>query len=861
MSAGLIRRYPEEPGGSLALLYFANALGGAVGVLASGFFLVRWWGLPGAMVAAGLLNLTLAAYVWRSVGGGPDPVPQTRRLDSMAAMGRGHAGILVAVAALTGLASFIYEIAWIRMLSLVLSSSTHAFELMLSAFILGIALGGLWIRRRIDRLDSPVRFLAHVQIAMGVLAVATLPVYRGLFSFMDGLLFNLPPTEVGYAIFSFFSHGMALSVMLPATFCAGMTLPLVTLILMRDGGGGERSIGRVYAWNTMGAVVGALAAVHVGLPVLGLKGTLAFGAGLDVAVGLGLLWLMCPARQRGRPVLVSSGAIAAVIATMLLVSLDPVVLNSGVYRRIARLADFSEASVLDQRDGRTATISVLDRLENRSIRTNGKPAASITIWPELPPSADEVVGTLLGGLPVLLKPEARTALNIGMGSGITSHVLLASDALESVTTVEIEAAIVELAPAFAPRNERTFEDPRSRIVIEDARAFLATSRTAFDVIVTQPSNPWVSGNSALFSREFYRLAASSLAPGGVLVQWLQLPVIDTRRVVSILEALRTAFPYFDVYAGTDGDLLLVGTIEARPPRIATGSSISPALLQDLSQIHVRTAQDLEIRLAGTQRTFGPLGDLYGARPNSDFRPDVDQLAARDQFMQRNATELLRLYVQPLPVLELLGETAPTRNRTSVTTSDLFFYSARVLTAMAFRDLVTGLTAPASLPEGPVQRAWANARGLYQQCVDAGSREEAASAVHLIAAAIVADLRPPELVAVWDALDTLPCMEIMRSEDEAWMRLYRAIGAREAEAVVAVGDPLLADGSVEHLGRARLRYLVASVMAAHIGLGNAQVALDRWDAHRARMFAGGADDTFFRQLAALARADRRSELQG
>lgn len=860
LSAGLIRRFPESPGNTLALLYFANALGGSVGVLTSGFLLIRWLGLPGTLVAAGLLNIALAGFVWLRVGADAEPRPEiSQGTRETPAPTSGLARMLLWVAGLTGLASFVYEIVWIRMLSLVLSSSAQAFELMLSAFILGIALGGLWIRRRIDRLDSPVRFLAHVQIAMGVLAVATLLVYRGLFSFMDGLLLNLPPTEVGYAIFSLFSHGMALSVMLPATFCAGMTLPLVTLILL-ESGGGERSIGRVYAWNTLGAVVGALAAVHIGLPTFGLKGTLALGAGLDVAVGLGLLWVMCPAPQRGKPALVSSGAIAVVTAIVLLVSLDPVVLNSGVYRRIARLADFSEASVLDHRDGRTATISVLDRLGNRSIRTNGKPAASITTWPELPPSADEVVGTLLGALPVLLKPEARTALNIGMGSGITSHVLLASDRLETVTTVEIESAIVELAPAFAPRNARTFDDPRSRIVIEDARTFLATSRAAFDVIVTQPSNPWVSGTSALFSKEFYDLASRSLVRGGVLVQWLQLPVIDTRRVVSILEALRIAFPYFDVYAGTAGDLILVAAVDAPPPRMGIEASISAALLRDLSLIHVQSPQDLQVRLAGTQGTFGPLGGLYDVRPNSDFHPDVDQLAARDRFMQRNAVELLRFYVQPLPVLELLGETAPTWDRTAVTQSDLFFYSSRVLTAMAFRDLSAGVTAPASQPGGPVQRAWGHARGLYQQCVDS-SREEAASAVHLIATAIIVDLRPSELVAVWDALDTLPCMEFMRNEGEAWTRLYRAIGARDAEAVVAVGDQLLGDGTVEGLGRARLRYLVASVMTAHIGLGNAEAALDRWEAHRAWMFAAEDDDTFFRQLAALAGSDQRGEFQG
>jgi hypothetical protein len=638
-----------------------------------------------------------------------------------------------------------------------------------------------------------------------------------------------------------------------------MTLPLVTLILMRDGGGGERSIGRVYAWNTMGAVAGALLALHIGLPVLGLKGTLGFGAGLDVAVGLGLLWMVCPASERRRPMLVSGGALAAVTAIPLLVSLDPVILSSGVYRRIVDTASYEGASISHYRDGRTATISVMDRLGVRSIRTNGKPASSMATGSGLSPTGDEIVGTLLGAYPVLLKPEARSALNIGMGSGLTSHVLLASDAMERVTTVEIESAIVDLAPAFAPRNSRVFGDPRSRIVIEDARTFLASSGEHYDVIVAQPSNPWVSGTSALYSREFYGLAAGSLAPGGLLVQWIQLSAIHPERVASILEAVRTSFAYFDVYAGTDGDLIVVGTADEPPPRIGSEVSVSPLLLQELSLIHVRSPQDLQVRLAGTQRTFGPLGELYDARPNSDFRPEVDQLAARDRFMHLDAAELLRFYVQPFPVLELLGETAPSWTRTAVTPSDLFFYSTRVLGAMAFRDLVADTDALPPQSGGSVHVAWAQARGLRQECVNATDPNEAAAALHVVATAIITDLRPSELDTVWDALATLPCMELMKVEGEAWTRLYRALGDRDPEAVVAVGDRMIGDGSADQLRGARLRYLVASVMTAHIGLSDAETALDRWATYRSRMFAGEADDTFFRQLAALARVDQRGEL--
>lgn len=156
------------------------------------------------------------------------------------------------------------------MLSLVLGSSTQAFELMLSAFILGLALGGLWIRRRLDHLSSPLRYAGHVQILMGLFAISTLPLYNSSFDFMA--FFDPRPSQdhSGYTLFQIGSHAIALLIMLPATFMAGMTLPLFTYVLLQHGEG-ERSIGRIYSANTVGAIIGVLLAVHWAMPALGLK--------------------------------------------------------------------------------------------------------------------------------------------------------------------------------------------------------------------------------------------------------------------------------------------------------------------------------------------------------------------------------------------------------------------------------------------------------------------------------------------------------------------------------------------------------------------------------------------------------------
>src|SRR5882762_5890239 len=236
MSAGLIRRYPAAPGESLAMLYFTNSFGASIGVLASGFVMIEKLGLPGTVQTAGALNLGLAAAVWLLARGTEEPM-KARSGAGRDSEGAAPFRFFLAVALLTGAASFVFEIGWIRMLSLVLGSSTHSFELMLSAFILGLACGGYWLRRRIDRLASPVRALAILQVAMGVAALATLFAYGSTFDAMRWLILNLHRSDRGYTLFLFSSHGIALAIMFPAAFCAGITLPLITYALLRGGNG------------------------------------------------------------------------------------------------------------------------------------------------------------------------------------------------------------------------------------------------------------------------------------------------------------------------------------------------------------------------------------------------------------------------------------------------------------------------------------------------------------------------------------------------------------------------------------------------------------------------------------------------
>ncbi len=340
-----------------------------------------------------------------------------------------------------------YELGWIRMLSLVLGSSTHSFELMLSAFIFGLAFGGLYVRKRIERIADPERYLGRTMLAMGLLAALTLPACNLMYDFMAWSLGTFTHTPGGYVAFNVVSQSIAMLIMFPATFCAGMTLPVLTHALMRRGIG-ERAIGTIYSVNTLGAIAGVLLAVHVLMPLIGVKGVILMGAGVHIALGLSRL------APRGGRQPASAFLVAASLAAFSLIAvfgkIDPMRVASGVYRSgVASLPAGARVAYL--RDGKTATITLVKHLGFVSIATNGKADAAIQMGAGNA-SPDESTMVQVAAIPLSLKPNAARVANIGFGSGLTTHVLLTSSQLQRLDSIEIEPLIVEAArQGFGPR--------------------------------------------------------------------------------------------------------------------------------------------------------------------------------------------------------------------------------------------------------------------------------------------------------------------------------------------------------------------------------------------------------------------------
>ncbi len=663
MSAGALRRLPRAPGRTLAVLYFANSFGAAVGVLIAGFYLVDAVGLPGTILAATILNFLVAVgAVVASKYVPAEPEAAARVTDErsrgsvkVAQVGPTLEALLLAVAAGTAVASFIYEIAWIRMLSLVLSSATHSFELMLSAFILGLALGAFWVRTRADRLAEPLRTLGVVQLWMGALALATLPLYFAAFDWMATLLATFARTEAGYTGFNLARYAICLVVMLPATFCAGITLPLITRTLMARGLG-ERAIGQVYGWNTLGSIIGVAVAALVLLPLVGLKALLAIGAVLDMAIGAAILWWW--ARRTGTPAarrlaMIGAGAVAAVaLVAAVTPGFDQRRLLSGVFR-FGVLPPPGSRDVLYYADGRTATVSAEHIRDNglTFIATNGKSDGGLPAYWRTPCTDTTTLQPLRGdaatmSLAALLTlahaPRAKLGAVIGQGTGMSSHLLLGSPTLEALYTIEIEPAMLAASKAgFYPANGRVFDDPRSHFVIDDAKSYFAAAGRKYDYIFSEPSQPWVSGVSGLFTQEFYRRVNQYLAPGGVFAQWIHIYDINDRLVLTVLAALHAEFKDYEVYMPAATDMLVLATNGDRVPAPDWGIFQLPGIRQDFCHQIPFTPEALDALWLGNRKTLAPLIDRFPT-PNSDFFPHLDNGAEVSRYMGQQASGIYGL---------------------------------------------------------------------------------------------------------------------------------------------------------------------------------------------------------------------------
>jgi hypothetical protein len=409
------------------------------------------------------------------------------------------------------------------------------------------------------------------------------------------------------------------------------------------GGAGERAVGSVYAVNTLGSIAGVILAGLILMPLLGVKLLLISGAFVDIALGV---WLVARANPAGARRLSLAAAGTAVLVVLIAAAsrFSLVKLTSGVYRH-GLVASETDYKVSFYKDGRTASVSLRRGGDGYvTLATNGKPDASMdAAWLDTTRNADELrqltrdlaTQLLLPIVTLAHAPQAQNAAVIGFGSGMSSHVLLGSPIVKQVVTIEIEPEMVNASRGFLPANHRAYDDPRSTFVIDDAKSYFASSGRMFDLVLSEPSNPWVSGVSGLFTIEFYRRVKGQLSPQGVFGQWLHLYELNDGLATSVLAAIDSVFPAYEIFFTSNADVLVVAA-DHELPNPAWSVVTYPGIAEDLQRVVPLADEQLEALRLGGRSVLRPMILERGAA-NSDYYPVLDLGAERLRFLREEAT--------------------------------------------------------------------------------------------------------------------------------------------------------------------------------------------------------------------------------
>ena len=554
---------------TVGALYAVNTFGAVVGVALAGYVLLPAWGNRTVLWGAAAANVAIG-LVAIACGASPRsaqkmPAGAARRPASLVQprIPRRLLEVrLIAIAlAVSGAVSMVYEVAWTRAIALVIGSSTYAFSAMLVAFLAGIAGGAAAYSYFRGARPAGAATFATIQAGIGLSVALVVLIFERMPQVLLLALRYSQSPEFVQAVQVMVS---SLALLGPALLI-GATFPCAIAAHASTAERVGADTGRLYALNTLGAIGGTVLTGFLLVPAIGVQASIMAGIATNLLLGAALFVVPfrgVPRWRRGA----FSGCLAAAAAVFLLPRWNPQVMSSGaaIYAMdyLPVVSDGKVTSVLGERevifyrDGASATVAVIRWRERSVLTVNGKVDASNT-------PGDMPTQIMLGHLPLLIHRDPRDVLVIGLGSGITAGAV-ARHPVGRLDIVEIEPAVVEASRFFTSENNNVLRDPRVRLIVADARNFLLTAPDSYDVITSQPSNPWISGVAALFSREFFEVARQRLRPGGLMVQWVHSYGLAPEDFGMIAATFRSVFPATSLWQVAQADYLLVGRAETAP---------------------------------------------------------------------------------------------------------------------------------------------------------------------------------------------------------------------------------------------------------------------------------------------------------
>jgi spermidine synthase len=643
----------------VGVLYALNTFGAAAGTLAAALIFIPGIGNIRTTLIIATLNVGIGlCAVWMAEGEEGDVETETltrhaffpaspyrarASLRAGLAQGEGQQNpasdkLVLLTLAVSGFVAMMYEVAWTRALSAMIGSSTYAFSVMLVTFLVGIALGSSIIGRR--KPPATFRFLGLLQlgVAMGglIFIVGYLAAPYVLIGLIRAFYYAFPAILTIQFIIS-------AGLMIFATLCMGATLPVASHLYSSKFMILGRNIGHVYSVNTLGAIVGSLFAGFVLLPLVGTERTILAGIFFNAAMALLLL-------SDTKPSWIGQGLAVGLLflATLSMrggVFWKPEIMDRGVLiyshafesRPELTIGEhYEDTDVVYFREGSNATISVRKGENYIALRTNGKVDAS---------NRDDMITQLMvGWLPAFYHPNPKSALVIGYGSGVTIGAVAAVKDVEGIDCVEIEPAVFGAAPWFSAINRNSFRGPKLHMIFNDARNYMNLTRKQYDLIISEPSNPWIAGVASLFTAEFYDRVAQVLKPDGIFAQWVQLYELDPEDLRMLLYEVQRKFPEVSLWV-TDSDLIVIGSRQPQKldaGRLARIVNSDPGMLHDFRDfLHSERPEGILAYYVMSNEAVRKFASK--ARRNTDDRPLLEFHAPRQLFSDTRDLNIGLLY--------------------------------------------------------------------------------------------------------------------------------------------------------------------------------------------------------------------------
>ena len=688
-------------GARAGLLYGINTIGGAAGAALCGFFLIARFGVWGSILVAAGINVLIGALclsVSRTrrplfaegteetrAGHEPRPEAGERHPEVHPITDRWVVVSALWVFGISGFCAMAYEVFWTRLLGLIMGPTTYSFSLVVSTFIVGLALGNILFGWLADRVKETFRLLLMTQACAAGFALLVSQFLGDSQFFFSKLIYTF---QGDFERRILVQSAVLFFVLVGPTVFLGATFPLVSRIYARSLPEIGRSIGTAYAVNTTGAILGSFAAGFVLIPLLGKEDGLRLTAGLQLLTAL--LPLAYGAFRAGERVrALAGGAVSLLLAALLLVNVpswNHDTLSRGWYRRFESFEKyFATTSWLDAL--RTGTSKLARHLAGRQVLFYGDGIGgfiAVEKWrspmgrvsytllnsgkEDASSHGDRLTQSLGAHVPLLLHPDPRKVMILGLASGMTAGEALLYP-VDRLDVLEINDQAVRAAALFEPWNNACLADPRTRIIVQDGRNHLELTREKYDVIISEPSNPWMAGMANLFTREYFETARARLTEDGIFVQWIHSYDMDWPAFSMVGRTFADVFPEGLLMRMLSSDFLLVGFSGPRAldPRVAESKGDYARQSRNILLRDPRVIFDLILT--------DDLKALFGAGPlHTDDWPRLEfaapkNLGQSDPFIEDRIRSHRSLSAQTRAIVEANGGTDGALNRLELLTAD------------------------------------------------------------------------------------------------------------------------------------------------------------------------------------------------